>query len=86
MSEWFVYIIRTNSGSLYTGISTDVERRFEEHKAGSKGAKSLRGKGPLKLVYSISVNDRSEASRLEASIKKLNKSEKEQLIVNSTSP
>lgn len=82
MSEWFVYLVRTNSGSLYTGISTDVERRFLEHQAGSpKGAKSLRGKGPLTLEYRASVGGRSEASKLEARIKKMTKANKERLVV-----
>jgi len=80
-SLWSVYLVRMSSGRLYTGISTDVERRFAEHKeGGAKGAKALKGKGPLQLVFSQQVGDRSKASKLEARIKKLSKSEKEHLI------
>ena len=80
MSQWYLYIIRNAKGALYTGITTDVERRFQEHSSASKGARALRGKGPLQLVYSQTVDGRSEASRLEAAIKKLRKSQKEQLV------
>lgn len=81
MNQWFVYLLRTNSGSLYTGITTDPERRLAEHQgAGGKGARSLRGKGPLTLVFSAEVKDRSEASVLEAKIKKLPKVDKEALV------
>ena len=81
MSQWFVYLIRTGSGNLYTGISTEPIRRLAEHQSGAaKGAKSLRGKGPLQLVFSARVKDRSAASVLEAKIKKLSKSRKEALV------
>ena len=91
-SEWFVYILRTAGGALYTGITTDVSRRLDEHAgigAGAKGAKgvkrkkgakSLRGKGPLELVWHTAVKNRSEASVLEARIKKLSRNSKEQLV------
>lgn len=79
--SWFVYLLRTAQGHLYTGISTDVERRLLEHQSGeSRAAKSLRGKGPLELVYRQAVTDRSAASRFEAKIKKLSKSDKERLV------
>lgn len=77
---WHIYILRTAAGSLYTGITTDVARRVEEHAGGMKGAKSLRGKGPLELVYQCQAADRSEASRLEARIKKLPRRDKERLV------
>jgi|GEM_PF-3622839 putative endonuclease len=79
-SDWFVYILRTKAGLLYTGISTDVSRRIAEHEGDVKGAKSLRGKGPLKKVWSMAVQDRSEASVIEARIKKLQRNDKEKLI------
>jgi putative endonuclease len=83
-SAWVVYILQTAGGLLYTGITTDLPRRLAEH-AGSgvgsgKGAKSLRGKGPLTQVYQLSARDRSEASRWEARIKKLPRADKERLI------
>lgn len=77
---WSVYLVRTASGSLYCGISTDVERRFLEHQGGNRGARALRGKGPLSLVYQRLVGDRSAASKMEYRIKQLNKKEKEKLV------
>lgn len=80
-SIWSIYLIRMKSGRLYTGITTDVERRFQEHcEGGAKAAKALKGKGPLKLVFCAEVGDRSEASVLEAKVKKLSKEEKESLV------
>ena len=82
MSEiWHVYLIRCGDGSLYTGITTDVERRLAEHRAG-KGAKYLRGRGPLELAYSRPIGDRAAASREEARIKRLSKAAKETLVVS----
>lgn len=79
--NWFVYMIRCNDGSLYTGLSTDVERRFAEHQSQrGKCAKYLRGKAPLELVYQLQVATRSLASQLEIEIKQMSKQQKEQLI------
>ncbi len=79
--HWWVYLIRTAQGRLYTGISTDVARRYREHQSGSaRAAKSLRGKGPLELVYQYMIGDRSAASKLEAKIKALPKVQKERLV------
>lgn len=81
MSCWYVYMVRTARGALYTGITTDVERRFAEHQAGSpKGARSLRGKGPLELVFSAEVSDRGVASRLEWQLKQWPRTRKEALV------
>jgi putative endonuclease len=78
--NWFVYMVRTARGALYTGITTDVERRFQEHQAGTlKGARSLRGKGPLELAFSASAGDRSRASKLEWQIKQWPRPRKEAL-------
>ena len=79
--NWYLYLVRTASGSLYTGIATDVERRFAEHQAGApKGARSLRGKGPLTLEFQVPAGDRSRASRLEWQVKRWPKVRKEALI------
>jgi len=78
-TQWFLYMLRTASGMLYTGITTNVERRQAEHQAG-KGAKALRGKGELKLAYHCPAGDRSLASRLEIKVKKLSKAQKEKLV------
>ena len=79
-SIWYVYLIRTRHGTLYTGITTDTERRLKEHHAGIRGAKNLRGKGPLELVYHEQFASRSIASVLEARIKKPTRSQKEEFI------
>lgn len=85
-SDWFVYMVRTASGALYTGISTDVPRRFSEHQAGApKGARSLRGKGPLELAFSSPVGNRSQASRLEWHIKQWPRHRKEALVLGELS-
>jgi len=81
---WFLYMVRCNNGQLYTGITIDVGRRFAEHEAG-KGAKFLRGKGPLILQFQMQVGSHSEALKKEVQIKKLSKSAKEQLITQQKS-
>ena len=79
-ANWFVYMVRTARGALYTGITTDVARRFQEHQAGApKGARSLRGKGPLELVFSSAAGDRSRASKLEWQIQQWSRPRKEAL-------
>ncbi len=79
MPDWSVYVLRCADGSLYTGIATDVKRRIGEHELGRRGAKYLRGRGPLELVYERTIGDRSVATRIEQSIKRLSKSQKEDL-------
>lgn len=77
--SWYVYILRCGDGTLYTGITDDVERRLAAHRAG-KGAKYTRGRGPLELVYTQEQPDKSAALRRELAIKKLPRCQKEQLI------
>jgi putative endonuclease len=78
---WFVYMILTEKNRYYTGIATDVERRFVEHLSDpAKGAKFFRSDRPVVVVYCEEFNNRSEASKKEAAIKKLNRSGKEQLV------
>jgi len=77
--EWFVYIILCSDTSLYTGISTDIKRRFDEHHS-QKGAKYFRARSPKKIVFSEGGHTRSTASQREAAIKKLNRPEKLALI------
>ena len=81
MSDWYLYLIRCRDGSLYTGITTDVARRFAEHRGkGAGGAKYLKGRGPLELVLRRKVGSRSLALRVEQKVKKLPKARKEKLI------
>lgn len=84
--EYFVYIIKCRGERLYTGITTDIERRFAEHSGGSKGAKFTRANPPEEIMAVWSCNGRSEASRLEYAIKKLSCAEKIRLIENSEAP
>lgn len=81
MARWSVYIVRCSDGALYTGIATDVRRRIAEHAQNNgKGAKYLRGKGPLRLVCVRAIGSRDLALRVESQIKKLPKVQKEELI------
>lgn len=75
-----LYLIRCADGSLYTGITVDVARRLRQHRSGASGAKYLRGRGPLQVVFSEVVGDRSEASRLEHRVKRLDRGDKEALV------
>ncbi len=80
---WSLYLVRTGDSSLYTGVTTDVRRRFAEHEnkdGKNKGAKALRGKMPLTLAYSVEVGNRSEALKLEYRVKQLTRAQKEKLI------
>jgi len=74
--NWCVYMIECGDGSLYTGVTTDVARRFREHVAGHKGARYLRGRRAVGVVYLERGHDRSSALRREASIKRLKKEDK----------
>lgn len=69
---WWLYILETVYGQLYTGVTTDVERRLKEHTAGApRGARALRGKSPLQLRYSRLIGDKSRALRAECAVKRL---------------
>ena len=78
--EWLVYIVACSDESLYTGITTDRERRIIEHNDSKKGAKYTRNRRPVDLVYSEMHPDRSTASKREYEIKKLSRAEKLKLI------
>ncbi|MGH1537376.1 MAG: GIY-YIG nuclease family protein [Gammaproteobacteria bacterium] len=77
--NWSVYIIQADDMSFYTGISTDVDRRFNQHLEG-KGAKFFNGRKPVEIVFTEHEHSRSSASKREAEIKKLNRDEKLKLI------
>ena len=76
---WYVYMLRCGDGSLYTGSTTDVERRLREHQ-GSTGARYTRSRPPVTLAYAEEAPDRSAAQRREAAIKKLPRAQKLKLI------
>lgn len=77
---WYLYILRCGDDTLYTGITTDVERRFRTHCQG-KGAKYTRGRGPLSLVYRETCGSHSQALKREREIKALPRQEKEKLAI-----
>lgn len=78
IKDWFVYILECADGTLYTGITDDVDCRLEAHNAG-KGAKYTKGRSPVKVRYMETVKGRSEASKREAEIKKMTRKEKKSL-------
>jgi len=82
VSDWFVYILRCADDSLYTGITTDIERRVKEHNGdiAKAGAKCTRARRPVTLVYQESADSRSSASKRENQIKALTRKHKLQLI------
>jgi len=77
---WFVYIVLCNDGTLYTGVTTDINRRVEEHNSG-KGAKYTRARRPVRLQAAWSFPDRSSALKEEHRIKRMSRKEKEQLLI-----
>lgn len=79
-SSWQVYLLRCNDNSLYAGITTDIERRLQQHNNSKLGAKYTRARRPVSLVYIESANDRSAASKREHQLRLLTKLKKEQLV------
>ena len=78
---WWLYILETVHGQLYTGITTDVERRLKEHTAGApRGARALRGKAPLQLRYRCRVGEKGQALRAEYAVKRLPRARKLDLV------
>lgn len=76
--HWIVYMLECADRSLYTGITTNLDRRLAEHAAG-KGARYTKGRGPFRLVYRETCQGRAEASRRETAIKLLDRAKKRQL-------
>ncbi len=79
--EWLVYILKCGDGSYYTGITKDMEKRIGEHRSG-KGAKYVRGRGPLEIVFIKNTDSHGSALKHEIKIKKLSKLKKKELISN----
>lgn len=78
--DWFVYIVEAENGHLYTGITTDLARRFSEHQKRQGGARFFHTSAAKRLVYHETHTDRSSASKREAAIKKLSRKAKIRLI------
>jgi putative endonuclease len=79
-SPWYVYVIKCSDNSLYTGITTDINRRVNEHNTSNKGAKYTKTRRPVELKYYEEFTDRSTASKREYAIKKLTRKQKLNLI------
>ncbi len=79
MDDWYLYLVRCRDGSLYTGVTTDIDRRLEAHR-GNLGAKYLKGRGPLALVFREKVGDKRRAFQVEYAVKRWYKSKKEKLV------
>ncbi|MDY6775852.1 MAG: GIY-YIG nuclease family protein [Halobacteria archaeon] len=75
----YVYVVECSDGSLYTGYTTDTDRRLEEHNSGD-GAKYTRGRTPVELVHEEEYGSRSEAMRREHEIKQMSRDEKIDLL------
>lgn len=76
---WVVYILLCSDNTLYTGITNDLTKRFDKHNRGL-GAKYTRGRGPLEIVYTLEMEDKSSALKEEYRIKQLNKTKKLELV------
>ena len=79
--QHFVYMLRCKDNTFYFGYTTDLERRIKEHNTSPKGAKYTRGRRPVELVYHVVCETRSEALSMEAQLKKLNRLQKEELLL-----
>lgn len=80
MSPYFLYILKCADATLYTGITTDLNRRIIEHNTSEKWAKYTRYRRPVEIIYSEQFENRSDASKREYAIKKMTKQQKEELI------
>ncbi len=79
-SLWHVYILNCSDGTLYTGITTEPERRLEEHNIGDKGAKYTKNRRPVEMIYLEKTDSRTSASKREYAIKQMSREQKRQLI------
>tara|TARA_Y100000310_G_scaffold345604_1_gene467150 strand:+ start:1789 stop:2046 length:258 start_codon:yes stop_codon:yes gene_type:complete len=80
MTLWYLYVVWCNDDSLYTGVTTDLKRRVEEHNTSSKGAKYTKTRRPVRLMYSLEFEDRSSAQKAECKFKKLSRKQKLNII------
>jgi putative endonuclease len=79
-SNWYIYIVQCADQSLYTGITTDLLRRIEEHNSSPNGARYTRARRPVRLVYFEHSESRSTASQREHALKRLSPTDKRQLV------
>jgi putative endonuclease len=79
---WYVYMVRCSDGTLYTGITNDLEKRIEAHNSDKDGARYTRSRRPVKLIYSEESGAKSAAAKLEYKIKKMTRAKKMKLVSN----
>ena len=79
---WYVYMVRCSDGTLYTGVTNDLQKRIEAHNSGKDGARYTRSRRPVKLVYSEEAGTKSAAAKLEYKIKKMTREKKMKLVGN----
>ena len=80
LDHYSLYILRCADGTLYTGITCDIDKRLNEHRSGKRGAKYLRGRAPFDLVFQRRVGERSSEQRTEHLVKRLGRAQKLELI------
>lgn len=76
VTAWFLYVVKCNDDTLYTGITTDTTRRLHEHNNTAKGAKYTKKRRPVTLLYTVNYTNRSGASQAESKFKKLSRKQK----------
>jgi len=87
VTQWFLYVLRCNDGSLYTGITTDVQRRLKEHNHHiRRAAHYTRARRPVHLVYMETCPSRSQALKREYTVRKMAKHAKERLVAGARHP
>ena len=77
---WFLYVLQCDDGTYYTGITTNITRRLNEHNTSSKGAKYTKTRRPVEMVYWTCFKDRSSAQKAEYKFKRLTRKQKEEII------
>jgi putative endonuclease len=78
--EWFLYVLKCSDDTLYTGVTTDIDRRLHEHNTSKRGAKYTKTRRPTNLVYWLRFQDRSSAQKAEYRFKQLTREEKKKVI------
>ena len=74
--DWYMYVVECIDGTLYTGITTNLSRRLNEHNHGRRGAKYTRSRRPVKYLFTMACSSRSEAASEESKFKKLSRRQK----------
>jgi len=78
--EWFLYVLKCDDGTLYTGVTTNIQRRLKEHNTSSRGAKYTKTRRPVEVVYWTCFRDRSSAQKAEYKFKQLTREQKKKVI------